>query len=140
VYKEVGQWGMKLYDVKRAKAVWFFGTGEYAQGVWLIPFVEFQNNSSGTRAPDEDLTFYFIDDQGRTFDFNVLTSDAILGAAHQFTSGHYYDDINPGLVLGISLPIDTPEDLGGIWLKVEEDPDFSIYLGVARDIPLEDGS
>jgi hypothetical protein len=103
VYKEVGSWGMKLYDLKRAKAVWFYGDGTYAQGVWFIPFVEFKNNGSGTRSPGEDFTFYFVDDTGRTFDFNTLKSDGILGAAHQFTSGHYYDDINPGLILGISL-------------------------------------
>lgn len=129
---------MKLYDVRRAKAVWFFGEGTYAQGVWLIPFVEFKNNSSGTRSPDEDFTFYFVDDQGRRFDFDVLNSKGILGAAHQFTSGHYYDPINPGLVLGISLPIDTPLDLGGVWLKVEEDPGFSIYLGRANEVTLVD--
>ncbi len=139
IEKAVGAWSMKLYDVKRAKAVWFFGEGTYAQSVWLIPFVEFKNNSGGTRAPDEDFTFYFVDDQGRRFDFDVLNSKGILGAAHQFTSGHYYDPINPGLVLGISLPIDTPLDLGGIWLKVEEDPGFSIYLGKANEVPLVDG-
>ncbi len=138
VDKSVGAWGTKLYDVKRAKAVWFFGDGTYAQGVWLIPFVEFKNNSGGTSAPGDDLTFYFVDDQGRRFDFDVFNSNGILGAAHQFTSGHYYDPIDPGLVLGISLPIDTPMELGAVWLKVEEDPNFSIYLGKASDIPLVD--
>ena len=138
VEKAMGAWGLKLYDLKRAKAVWFFGTGTYAQGVWLIPFVEFRNNNSGTRSTDDDLTFYFVDDQGRKFDFDVFNSDGILGAAHQFTTGHYYDDINPGLVLGISLPIDTPQDMGAVWLKVEEDPNFSIYLGKASEIPLVD--
>ncbi len=138
VYKEVGTWGMKLYDVKRAKAVWFFGDGNYAQGMWFIPFLEFKNNGTGTRNPGEDFTFYFVDDQGRIFDFDVLSSDGILGAAHQFTSGHYYDDIDPGLVLGISLPIDTPEDLGNVWLKIEEIPSFSIYLGNANKVPIED--
>jgi hypothetical protein len=137
--KAVGAWGLKLYDVKRAKAVWFFGTGTYAQGVWLIPMVEFKNNGSGTRAPGDDLTFYFVDDQGRKFDFGVLNSDGILGAAHQFTTGHYYDSINPGLVLGVSLPVDTPQDAGAIWLKVEEDPNFSIYLGKANEVALVDG-
>ncbi len=139
VEKMVGAWGLKLYDVKRAKAVWFFGQGTYAQGVWFIPFVEFRNNGSGTRSPGDDLTFYFVDDLGRRFNFDVLSSDGILGAAHQFTSGHYYDDINPGLILGISLPIDTPLELGAVWLKVEQDPGFSIYLGKANEIALEDG-
>lgn len=138
VAKSAGPWGLKLYDVKRAKAVWFAGQGTYAQGVWLIPFVEFTNNGSGTRSPNEDLDFYFVDDQGRSFDFSVLSSKAILGAANQFTTGHYYDPINPGLVLGISLPFDTPLDLGGVWLKIQQDPAFSIYLGQANQVPLVD--
>ncbi len=137
VEKAVGLWGLKLYDMKRAKAVWFYGDGTYAQGVWLIAFVEFKNNGSGTRAPAEDMTFYFVDDKGQRFDAGI--NDGTLGAAHQFTAGHYYDDIGPGLILGVALPVDTPLDLGPVWLKVEEDPNFSIYLGKANEVALVDG-
>jgi len=84
------------------------------------------------------LTFYLLDDQGRIFDADY--SDAWLGARWQFQAGDIMDDINPGLILGVVLPVDTPEDFGGVWLKIEEDPSFSIYLGVARDVPLEDGN
>jgi hypothetical protein len=136
IEKAVGAWGVKLYDIKRAKAVWFYGDGTHAQGVWFMPFVEFRNNGSGTRAPSDDLTFYLVDDQGRIFDASV--NDGSLGASHQFTAGHYYDDIDPGLVLGIVLPVDTPIDLGAVWLRVDEDPSFSLYLGKASEIALVD--
>lgn len=136
VQKQVGTWGMKLYDVKRAKTVYFFDSGETAQGVWLIPLIEFTNQSGGTRAPSDDLDFYLLDDQGQTFEASI--NDASLGAAWQFQSGHYYDDIDPGSVLGISLPVDVPENLGNVWLRVEQDPNFAIYLGNVSSIPLEE--
>jgi hypothetical protein len=136
VEKTSGNWSFKLYDVKRVKAVWFFGTPEHAQGVWFIPFVEVKNNSSGTLQPGGDFEFYIEDEAGNKYE--LWLSDGVLGAAHQFTTGHYYDDVQPGALLGISFPVDTPPDMGGAWLRVEEDPSFSIYLGKANEVPIED--
>jgi hypothetical protein len=135
VQKQVGQWGMKLYDVKRAKAVYFFGDAQIAQGVWLLSFVEFTNMSSGTRNPWEDLDFYYVDDQGNTYEASY--NDAWLGARWQFQAGDIMDDIQPGSVLGVVLPIDSPENMGNVWLRVEQDPNFAIYLGDASTIPVE---
>jgi hypothetical protein len=136
IQKQVGSWGMKLYDVKRAKAVYFYEDAEIAQGVWLMPFVEFTNLGSGTRSPWEDLDFYLKDDQGRTYDAGY--SDGNLGAGWQFQAGDIMDDINPGLVLGVVLPVDVPESLGDVWLMVEQDPSFAAYLGNASAVPLEE--
>lgn len=135
VQKQVGQWGMKLYDVKRAKAVYFFGNAQIAQGVWLLSFVEFTNLSSGTRNPWEDLDFYYVDDQGRTYEASY--NDAWAGARWQFQAGDIMDDIQPGSLLGVVLPIDSPEDMGNVWLRVEQDPNFAIYLGHASTIPVD---
>ena len=135
VQKQVGTWGMKLYDVKRAKAVYFLNRAEIAQGVWLLPFVEFSNLGSGTRSPWEDLRFYLIDDLGRTFEAGY--NDAWSGAGWQYQTGDIMDDINPGLVLGIVLPVDVPEDLGHVWLRVEQDPSFAICLGNASGVAME---
>ena len=135
VQKQVGQWGLKLYDVKRAKAVYFFGDPEIAQGVWLLSFVEFTNLSSGTRNPWEDLDFYYVDEQGQIYEARY--NDAWLGARWQFQAGDIMDDIQPGSILGVVLPIDSPENLGHIWLRVEQDPNFAIYLGKASDVPFE---
>ncbi len=133
--KQVGSWVMKLYDVKRAKAVYFYENAEVAQGVWLMPFVEFTNQGSGTRSPWEDLDFYLQDDQGRTYEAGY--NDANLGAGWQFQAGSTMDDINPGLALGVVLPVDVPEDMGDVWLRVEQDASFAIYLGNASNISLE---
>jgi hypothetical protein len=135
VQKQVGSWGMRLYDVKRAKAVYFHDNAEVAQGVWLLPFVEFTNLGTGTRAPWEDLDFYLFDDRGRSYD--ARHNDASLEAGWQYQAGNIMDDINPGLMLGVVLPVDVPEDLGEVWIRVEQDPTFAIYLGNASSIPLQ---
>ncbi len=135
VQKQVGSWGMSLYDVKRAKAVYFHDNAEVAQGVWLLPFVEFANLGTGTRSPWEDLDFYLFDDRG--WSYEARYSDASLEAGWQFQAGDIMDDINPGLMLGVVLPVDVPEDMGDVWLRVEQDPGFAIYLGNASSIPLE---
>ncbi|MCX7707209.1 MAG: SH3 domain-containing protein [Anaerolineae bacterium] len=121
-------WGLKLYDVKRAKVVYWFGDAEIARGTWLIPFVEFRNLGSGTARPNRNLHFYLQDAAGRTFTFDPF-NDAVLGAAWQFKAGHLYDDINPGSILGIALPFDVSPDLGDVWLRVQEAPNVVMYLG-----------
>jgi hypothetical protein len=127
VNKQSGNWDMKLYDVRKAKTVYFYGTAEVAQGMWLLPFIEFKNLSGGTRAPSDDLTFYVVDEAGNTYSagFNRAT----FAAAWQFKAGHTTDDINPGVVLGIVVPADVAPELGDAWLMVDEDPNFAIYLG-----------
>jgi hypothetical protein len=121
-------WGLKLYDVKRAKAVYFFGSSDIANGTWLIPFVEFRNLGSGTNQPSSNLHFYLQDAAGRTFDYDTW-NDAELGAAWQFKAGHLYDKINPSSVLGIAIPFDVAPSLGDMWLRVKEAPGVAMYLG-----------
>ena len=55
---QVGTWGLKLYDVKKTKAVYWFGIGEAATGIWLIPFVEVHNLGNGTADAHRDLDLY----------------------------------------------------------------------------------
>lgn len=121
-------WGLKLYDVKRAKAVYFYGTAEIANGTWLIPLVEFRNLGTGTNQPNSNLHFYLQDEAGRRFDYDVWT-DGDLGASWQFKAGHLYDRINPGSVLGIAIAFDVAPDLGDMWLRVKEAPNVIMYLG-----------
>lgn len=132
----VGNWGIRLYDVKKAKTVYFFSNGDVAHGTWLIPFIETRNHGSGTDSPNYNLDFYLQDANGRTFTFNEF-NDAVLGAAWQFQAGHLYDDINPGIMIGITLPVDVPQDLGDVWLRVKQDPTLAIYLGNASQLPSE---
>lgn len=127
-------WGMKLYDVKRTKAVYWFGDAEIADGTWLIPLVEFRNLGSGTNDPSSNLHFYLQDDKGRTFDYDYFTTGD-LGAAWQFKAGHVYDDINPGSILGIAIPFDVSPNLGDMWLRVKEAPKVVMYLGNVSQMP-----
>ncbi len=127
-------WTLKLTDVKRAKAVYFFGKATVAMGTHVIPMVEFRNDGSGTAAPSHNFDFYLQDDQGRTYDYDMF-NDAVLGAAWQFQMGHLYDDINPGLALGIALPFDVPLDMGDVWLLAKQDPGLVMYLGNVGQLP-----
>jgi hypothetical protein len=128
IEQKIAIWSVKLTDVKRAKAVYFFSEATIAKGTYLIPILEFRNDGSGTASPRHNITFYLRDEQGRTFEYGTY-NDAVLGAAWQFNMGHLYDDINPGLVLGITIPFDVPGDMGDVWLLAKEDPSFACYLG-----------
>jgi hypothetical protein len=129
-----GIWTHKLTDVKRAKAVYFFGEATIATGTFLIPLIEFRNDGSGTAEPIHNFDFYLQDEMGRTYDFDPF-GDAVLGASWQFQMGHLYDDINPGLVLGIALPFDVPPGLGDVWLRDKQNAALVIYLGNVSQLP-----
>jgi hypothetical protein len=135
VQKQIGVWAMKLYQVKKAKAVYYFGDADIADGVYLMPFIEFTNTGPGSRAPIEDLNLYIIDGAGNRYDLGF--SDGDLGAAHQFQAGHIWDDMDPGAVLGIVIPGDVPEGITDAWLKADQDPGFVMYLGDASTLPME---
>ena len=130
----VKNWGLRLYDVKRAKSVYHYGNARFAQGTYLIALVEFRNTGAGTATPVRSLNFYLQDARGRTYKFDPF-DDAVLGAAWQFQAGHLYDDINPGLKLGIALPFDVSPDLSDVWLRVREDSKIVIYLGNVSQLP-----
>ena len=135
VQKQAGSWGMKLYDVKRATGVYYSNDAEVPLGVWLLSFVEVTNLGTGTNSPWKDLDFYLLDDRGWSYDAGW--NRACGYASLQFQVGHIMDDINPGLTLGVVMAVDVPGDMGDVWLRVEQDPDFAIYLGNASSIPLE---
>lgn len=129
-----GNWGLRLYDVKKTKAVYFFDEATVASGVWLIPLVEFRSYESGTASPSDALDLYLQDASGRTFAFDTV-NDGVLGAARQFQAGHLYDDINPGSLLGIALPFDVSPNLGDVWLRVQGHPEVAIYVGNVSQLP-----
>jgi hypothetical protein len=121
-------WGLKLYAIQRAKAVYYFSRAQFAQGTYAIPLVEFRNLSTGTAQPYDNLDFYLQDAAGKTYNFQPF-GDAVLEAGWQFKAGHLYDDMNPGAVLGIALPFDVPANTGDVWLRIKQHPNIVIYLG-----------
>jgi len=132
----VGKWGIKLYDVKKAKTVYWYSEAVVANGIWLTPLVELRNLGSGTASPLDSLTFYLQDAQGKRYKFDPF-NDAVLATARQYQTGKLYGDINPGIVIGTSLPFDVPANLGDVWLRVTQAPSVVIYLGNVSQIPSE---
>jgi len=130
----VGIWGIRLYDVRKAKAVYFFSRAEIANGVWLTPLVELRNLGTNVAQPSHNLDFYLQDDLGRIYEFDEF-NNGVLGAAWEYQTGKLYSDINPGLVIGTSLPFDVPPDMGDVWLRLRQDPNFAIYLGNVSQMP-----
>jgi len=133
----VGNWGLRLYAVKKAKTVYFFGDPQTAQGHYLLVFIEFRNSAGGTREPSRDFNFYLVDDKGRQWQFDVF-GDAVLPASWQFIAGHLYDDIQPGATLGIVLPFDVPDDTNHVFLRVQQDRKFVMYLGDVSSLPISE--
>ena len=134
---KIGQWDLKLYAVKKAKTIYYFGKPETAQGHFLMAFIEFRNNGSGTRSPNDDLDFYLVDERGRRWNFDEF-GKAVLPAAWQFTAGHLYDDIQPGSMLGIVLPFDVPSDTTHVFLRVRQNTNFVMYLGDVSTLPISE--
>lgn len=130
----VGIWGIRLYDVKKAKAIYFFSNADIANGIWLTPLVELRNLGTNVAQPSHNLDFYLQDDLGRIYEFDKF-NDGVLGAAWEYQTGKLYGDINPGLVIGTSLPFDVPPDMGDVWLRLRQDPNFAIYLGNVSQMP-----
>ena len=96
--------------------------------------VEFRNHGTGTDTPNYNIDLYLQDAAGRTYRFDEF-DNAVLGAAWQFQAGHLYDDINPGIMIGIAVPVDVPPDQGDMWLRVKQDPGVSFYLGNVSQLP-----
>ena len=135
---QYGNWSMKLYDVKKAKAVYFFGNAYVAQGHFLLVFIEFKNISSGTDYPGRQLSFHMTDQQGRVYEYGALDmSKADRYASWQFQAGRLFGDIQPGSVLGVVHTYDLPSDLGHIFLRLKQYPGFVMYLGDFSQLPEE---
>lgn len=103
-----GHFEYRLTDVRRKKSVWLFNREYVAQGDWLMVFVEVKNISPGTS--------YFGQFSPRLI---VLTTDgrtasssgdakASSYASWMFQHGRFYEDINPGQVLGLVEAYDLP--------------------------------
>jgi uncharacterized protein YraI len=134
--KTCGHFEYKLTDVRKRKSLWLFNREYVAQGEWLLVFLELKNISPGTSylgnfgprlvmlTPDGTLTT-------TTGDFKASSY-----AGWMFSHGGFYEDINPGNVLGVveayDVPIEPDKILGfglldcsddllslGVWSKVQ---------------------
>ncbi len=132
----VGNWEMRVYDIKKAKAIYFYGTAEVAEGVWITPLIELRNlGSSAIRPVDSDLDLYLQDDQGRKYEYDIFNLSAVMAASWQYQAGAHYEPISPGTMIGTAYPFDVPGDLGDVWLRAEQDPTVAIYIGNVSQMP-----
>jgi uncharacterized protein YraI len=134
--KTCGHFEYKLTDVRRRKALWLFDREYVAQGEWLMVFVEVKNISPGTS--------HFGQFGPRLV---TLTQDGIMSrwtgdfkaswyAGWMFSHGGFYEDINPGNVLGLVEAYDLalePDMILGFGL-VDCDDDL-LSLGVWSKVP-----
>ena len=116
--------------------MYFYGNAEIADGVWLTPLVELRNlGAAEIRPVDSNLSLYLQDQSGRIIEYNIFNLSAVMAASWQYQVGAHYDPIKPGVVIGTSFPFDVPPDLGDVWLRAKQNPDFAVYLGNVSQLP-----
>lgn len=101
VTRTCGHFEYKVYDLRRVKSVWFYSREYIAQGEFLLLFVEVKNISSGTSYFGKfgpRLFFMTSDSQVRTMTGDVKASSY---AGWMYQAGGFYEDINPGQILGL---------------------------------------
>lgn len=128
-----GGWEFKVYDVKKRKAVYFYGDAYIAYGHFLLVFVEAVNRNPGT-ASFSDLDPYVADLSGQQYDDSIKAS---IYAQWQYEGlGSYYDDVNPGNLIRIVHAYDLADTVGDVFFGVKTGE--KIYLGNFAARPSED--
>lgn len=84
----------RIYDVRRAKEVWWFGKGRIAQGEWLITYIHYKNISPGDAQPA--TTKWRING-------NQWSSRGTNGASYMQNGGYNHPTVwlHPGQEMGI---------------------------------------
>jgi len=132
---QTGGWKWHLYDVKKTKAVYWYGDATVAQGYFLLVFIQFANASSGTARPYQIQPFYLTDSKGNRHYLSEPLSierEASLAAGWQFQAATLWQDFKPGEVLGAVEAWDLPPGTGDVFLTVDG---ITIYLGNFDEIP-----
>ncbi len=134
---KAGAWTWNVYAVKKAKAVYWYGSSYVAQGYYLLLFIQLTNGSSGTARPYEIDPFYLVDSAGRRHGLSEPLSierEASIAAKWQFQSATLWQDFKPGEVIGAVEAFDLPEGSGNVFLHLGAD---TIFVGNFDQIPLE---
>jgi len=127
-------WEFKVYDVKKRKAVYFYGEAYIAQGHFLLVFVEAINRKPGTSYFGE-LKPYVTDRAGNVYRHSIKGSSYAQWQYEGLSS--FYSDVNPGNVIRMVHAYDLPDTVGDVMLSLKT-PKW-IYLGNFSSMPSEDG-
>lgn len=130
VTKQCGHFEYKLYDLRKVKSVWFYNKEYLAQGNFLLVFIEVKNISPGTSYFAQFSPRLLVNVPGQR---KIQVYDSFAGgfyAGWMYQTGSFYDDLNPGAILGeveaYDLPIDSDFNL---IFDMRDCPGQSISLG-----------
>lgn len=130
ITKQCGHFEYKLYDLRKVKSVWFYDKEYLAQGNFLLVFIEVKNISTGTSYFAQFSPRLLVNVPGQR---KIQVYDSFAGgfyAGWMYQTGSFYDDLNPGAVLGqveaYDLPIDSDFNL---IFDMRDCPGQSISLG-----------
>lgn len=130
VSKQCGHFEYKLYDLRKVKSVWFYNKEYLAQGNFLLVFIEVKNISPGTSYLAQFGPRLLVNVPGQR---KIRVYDSFAGgfyAGWMYQTGSFYDDLNPGAILGeveaYDLPIDSDFNLV---FDMRDCPGQSISLG-----------
>ncbi len=120
----------------RTKSLWQYDRDYVAQGEWLLVFVDVKNISPGTSyfgrtSPRLVLTKYG--------DISAMVDDdkATRYASWMYQHGRFYEDINPGVSLGLVAAYDVPlEPNYLLGLGMMDCENVLISLGTWKNVPL----
>ncbi|MCZ7568844.1 MAG: hypothetical protein M5U01_09685 [Ardenticatenaceae bacterium] len=110
--KQCGHFEYKVYDLRRVKDVYFYDDVYIAQGEFLLLFIEVKNISGGTSYFGQfGPQVVALSAPGAGSGAAVTgKSKASRYAQWMYQSGSFYEDINPGNVLGLVEAYDLPSD------------------------------
>jgi len=103
-----GHFEYKLTDLRRKKSMWLYSREYVAQGEWLLVFIEVRNISPGTAYFGEGSPRLVVMTEDGQKAVATGNSKASSYASWMFQHGRFYEDINPGKVLGIVEAYDIP--------------------------------
>lgn len=140
VTQTCGYFEYKVTDVRRIKSVWWYDEEYFAQGEWLLVFVEVKNISSGTSYFGTTVPrLAYITEDGAMNKNAVGDSTASSDASWMYQYGRFYENLNPGEVLGLveayDIPLEPERILGFGTRACEND---LLNIGVWSMIPRPD--
>ena len=130
---QAGGWTVKVLEVQKRKAVYFYDEAYIAHGHFLILEMEVTNNQSGTAHFGEQMA-WLTDKPG-----NVYHEDSKAGRYVAWMRGgrdSIWTDVNPGVTRRLAVAFDLPDNLRDVLLTLWDVK--WIYLGDFERMPSQD--
>ncbi|BAL99254.1 MULTISPECIES: SH3 domain-containing protein [Caldilinea] len=114
---EGGGWRFKVSEVRKRKAVYFYGNSYIAMGRFLIVVIDATNLQSGTDYFYRNISPVVVDEKGKRYSFSGVGS----GYAQWQLGGldSLFTNVNPGNSIRLAFAVDLPEATGRIYLRTD---------------------